>query len=179
MRFLAKILVPSGSKDIPVSTPIAILIIARRLLESKTQTPHVFVEAEALIDATLALRKDLKGYWDAAKEEIVEQTSIDISVAVATDKGLMTPIVKNADRKSLTAISRESGILAVGRGTQVARWQEEESNGPEAGAGGGPVAVTKMALTLSGDARVMDEEVAAKFLEILASNLAIPHRLLL
>ena len=37
---------------------------------------------------------------------------IDISIAVATEKGLMTPILKNADQKSLSAISIEVEELA-------------------------------------------------------------------
>eukprot|EP00270_Netrium_digitus_P010524 TRINITY_DN3271_c0_g3_i2.p1 TRINITY_DN3271_c0_g3~~TRINITY_DN3271_c0_g3_i2.p1 ORF type:complete len:538 (-),score=164.33 TRINITY_DN3271_c0_g3_i2:290-1903(-) len=110
-------------------------IIAQRLLESKRGSPHFYVEAEAEIDATLALRKELKDsysvavsvndfvikavamalkevkeanvYWDEAKGDIVSNTSVDISVAVATDKGLITPIVRNADKKSLKDISLE------------------------------------------------------------------------
>jgi pyruvate dehydrogenase E2 component (dihydrolipoamide acetyltransferase) len=37
---------------------------------------------------------------------------IDISVAVATDGGLMTPIVRDADRKGLVALAEELGTLA-------------------------------------------------------------------
>jgi pyruvate dehydrogenase E2 component (dihydrolipoamide acetyltransferase) len=37
---------------------------------------------------------------------------VDISVAVATEAGLVTPIVRDADRKSLTALAEEVGLLA-------------------------------------------------------------------
>lgn len=220
-------------------------VIAKRLVESKSLTPHYFVEAEAVVDATLELRRELKAahgasvsvndfvikatamalkqvpeansYWDEKREEIVDPGSIDISVAVATDKGLMTPIVKNADTKSLATISAEvkalaekarsgklkpeefqggtfcisnlgmysidrfaaiinppqPGILAVGRGEKVARWQDNAEGG------GGPATVTKMELTLSGDARALDYDTAGKFLDALSALLAHPHSLLL
>ena len=45
--------------------------------------------------------------WDAKSGEVVPCQSVDISIAVATDKGLITPIVKDANKKSLTQISAE------------------------------------------------------------------------
>lgn len=39
--------------------------------------------------------------------------SVDISVAVSTDKGLITPIVFGAERKGLAAISKEVKSLAA------------------------------------------------------------------
>ncbi|URE22140.1 e3 binding domain [Musa troglodytarum] len=50
--------------------------------------------------------------WNDEKGEPALCDSIDISVAVATEKGLMTPIIRNADQKSLTAISLEVKELA-------------------------------------------------------------------
>ena len=43
---------------------------------------------------------------------ILQYNNVDISVAVAIDGGLITPIVKNADQKSLAAISNEMKDLA-------------------------------------------------------------------
>ena len=45
--------------------------------------------------------------WDAEGGEIVPCPGVDIAIAVATDKGLITPIVKDAAAKSLTQISAE------------------------------------------------------------------------
>ena len=45
--------------------------------------------------------------WDAKAGEVVPCPGIDISIAVATDKGLITPIVKDANKKSLAQISSE------------------------------------------------------------------------
>lgn len=115
-------------------------VIARRLLESKQNTPHLYLSSEVILDPLLSLRKDLKeqhnvkvsvndivikavavalrnvpganAYWDAEKGEVIPLKSVDISIAVATEKGLMTPIVRNADQKSISAISSEVKELA-------------------------------------------------------------------
>lgn len=44
---------------------------------------------------------------------MVPSPSIDISIAVATDRGLITPIVRNANQKSLVAISEEVPPLSL------------------------------------------------------------------
>ncbi|TQE00062.1 hypothetical protein C1H46_014315 [Malus baccata] len=115
-------------------------VIATRLQESKQNVPHLYLSSDVLLDPLLSLRKDLieqhnvkvsvndivikavavalrnvpeaNAYWDAEKGEVFLCDSIDISIAVATEKGLMTPIVKNADQKSISAISREVKELA-------------------------------------------------------------------
>ncbi|CAI5963861.1 unnamed protein product, partial [Closterium sp. NIES-64] len=91
------------------------------------------------IDATLQLRRELKDkwgvavsvndfvikavamalahtphanvHWDGKAGRVVSNSSVDISIAVATDKGLITPILKDADKKSLGAISKEVSRL--------------------------------------------------------------------
>ena len=50
--------------------------------------------------------------WNAQQGEIKLVDSVDISIAVATDAGLITPIVANANTKSLTQISAEVKELA-------------------------------------------------------------------
>ncbi|KAG6548622.1 hypothetical protein Mapa_009776 [Marchantia paleacea] len=115
-------------------------IIAQRLLESKMGTPHLYLSADAILDPTLALRKSMKekhgisvsvndfviraaalalkavpeanAFWDDKAGDVSSNKSVDISIAVATDKGLMTPIVRNADQKSLSEISAEVKSLA-------------------------------------------------------------------
>ncbi|KAF3434129.1 hypothetical protein FNV43_RR25232 [Rhamnella rubrinervis] len=110
-------------------------VIAKRLLESKQNTPHLYLSSEVALDPLLSLRKDLKekhdvkvsvndivikavavalrnvpeanAYWNDEKGEITPSESVDISIAVATEKGLMTPILRNADQKSISAISLE------------------------------------------------------------------------
>lgn len=108
-------------------------VIAKRLLESKQNTPHLYLSSDVILDPLLSFRKELKekynvkfsvndivikavaialknvpeanAYWDDDKGEIVLCESVDISIAVATEKGLMTPIVRNADQKSISSIS--------------------------------------------------------------------------
>ena len=69
---------------------------------------------DMVIKATaLALRDkpscNVSWYDDA----IIQYQNVDVSVAVATDGGLITPIVRNADQKSLPQISKEMKDLAT------------------------------------------------------------------
>ncbi|KAL5709650.1 dihydrolipoyllysine-residue acetyltransferase [Ranunculus cassubicifolius] len=116
-------------------------VIAKRLLESKQNTPHLYLSSDVILDPLLSFRKELiekhntkvsvndivikavavalrnvpkaNAYWDVKKGEIILCDSVDISIAVATEKGLMTPIVRNADQKTISAISSEVKELAA------------------------------------------------------------------
>ncbi|GAA0591574.1 pyruvate dehydrogenase complex dihydrolipoamide acetyltransferase [Caenispirillum bisanense] len=114
--------------------------IARRLTESKQTVPHFYLTIDLRIDELLKLRKQLndKG-GDAFKlsvndlvikavavalrrvpaanaswtdEGILYWEDVDVSVAVATDGGLITPILKKADQKGLATLSNEMKDLA-------------------------------------------------------------------
>ncbi|XVF23422.1 hypothetical protein REPUB_Repub13aG0036600 [Reevesia pubescens] len=115
-------------------------VIARRLLESKLTTPHLYLSSDVILDPLLSFRRELKekhdikvsvndivikavaialknvreanAYWDVEKGEIIFCDSADISIAVATEKGLMTLIVRNADQKSISSLSSEVKQLA-------------------------------------------------------------------
>lgn len=115
-------------------------VIATRLLESKQNTPHLYLSSDVILDPLLSFRKELKekhdvkvsvndivikavamalknvpeanAYWNAEKGEVILSDSVDISIAVATEKGLMTPIVRNADQKTISSISIEVKELA-------------------------------------------------------------------
>ncbi|XP_033646036.1 pyruvate dehydrogenase protein X component-like [Asterias rubens] len=113
-------------------------VIAKRLTESKRTIPHSYASAECNIDKIMSLRKDLKkdGVKVSVNDFIIKAAAvalkempdvnaswsgteakklsdIDISVAVATDKGLITPIVKNAIGKGLVEISANVKDLAA------------------------------------------------------------------
>ncbi|PNH07466.1 Dihydrolipoyllysine-residue acetyltransferase [Tetrabaena socialis] len=115
-------------------------IIAARLLDSKRNTPTMYLSVDAGLDAIADLRAALaaKGtkvsvndcvlravalalrdvpaanvFWDEKAGEIRPFPSIDISVAVATERGLITPIVKGADRKGLLAVAKDVRALAL------------------------------------------------------------------
>jgi pyruvate dehydrogenase E2 component (dihydrolipoamide acetyltransferase) len=113
--------------------------IARQLSLSKSTIPHFYLRASVRIDALVALRNrekqlnaaeapTLNDYFvRAAALALLEVPDVniqvhddtihrfahaDISIAVATDKGLITPIVRAADTKSVAEIAMESRLLA-------------------------------------------------------------------
>ena len=49
---------------------------------------------------------------DAEKEELVIKHAFHIGVAVATERGLMVPVIRDADRKSISELAVEMGRLA-------------------------------------------------------------------
>lgn len=115
-------------------------VIARRLLESKQTVPHFYLTIECRLDTLLETRKAmneqgkgafklsvndfvikacanaLKAYPAAnvawTDDAILQFKHADISVAVATPNGLITPIVKRAEEKGLRQISEEVKDLA-------------------------------------------------------------------
>ena len=114
-------------------------IIAQRLSESKSTIPHFYLTAECRMDRLLALRAEVNA--DASRkisinDFIVRAVAValrevpeanvswtdtamlrhhhaDIAVAVSTDAGLITPIVRAAETKSLLTISAEIADLAT------------------------------------------------------------------
>ena len=116
-------------------------VIARRLLESKQTIPHFYLTVDCEIDRLLAMRKELNDRDGAdykisvndfviravalalgktpdanaswSEEGMIRYGSVDISVAVAIDEGLITPIIRNADHKGLAKISAEMKDLAL------------------------------------------------------------------
>jgi pyruvate dehydrogenase E2 component (dihydrolipoamide acetyltransferase) len=113
-------------------------VIAMRTLEAKQQIPHFYLTVESNVDKLINLRKKINEnnsikvsfndlivkaislamkknpntnvYWQ--NDKIYKLNDIDISVAVAIDEGLITPIIKNADSKGLNIISGEIRELA-------------------------------------------------------------------
>ncbi len=112
--------------------------IAKRLSESMFTAPHFYVTMEIAMDAAVALREQLlKGEnqkvsfndlvvkacakalarfpainasWGGDK--IVTHGDVHVGVAVAVPDGLIVPVVRHADRKSVLEISREVRDLA-------------------------------------------------------------------
>eukprot|EP00877_Chromochloris_zofingiensis_P004605 jgi/Chrzof1/14145/Cz08g26210.t1 len=80
------------------------------LLGNKVSVNDFVIKAVAM-----ALRDvpQANAFWDANAGDAVVQPNIDISIAVATDKGLITPIVKDAAQKPLLQISKEVKDLAA------------------------------------------------------------------
>ncbi len=72
------------------------------------------VTAIAIKVAAIALRRfpHFNVSVDLANEEIVEKRYVNIGLAVDTDRGLLVPVIRDADTKSLTEIAAEVGVLA-------------------------------------------------------------------
>lgn len=112
--------------------------IARRLLESKQGIPHYRLAADVDLTALLARRAALRAAGTEVSvndllvracaltlvkhpavnaqlqgDEVHKFPHADIAVAVATDGGLVTPIVRSADTKSAAQIGAETGDLAA------------------------------------------------------------------
>ena len=56
----------------------------------------------------LAEVPEANAIWDAEAQEPKMIDSVDVAIAVATDKGLITPIVKAANTKSLAQVRHET-----------------------------------------------------------------------
>ena len=112
--------------------------IARRLLESKQGIQHYRLAADVDLTALLARRAALRAAGTEVSvndllvracaltlvkhpavnaqlqgDEVHKFPHADIAVAVATDGGLVTPIVRSADTKSAAQIGAETGDLAA------------------------------------------------------------------
>ncbi|WP_374413705.1 dihydrolipoamide acetyltransferase family protein [Novosphingobium colocasiae] len=116
--------------------------IARRLTESKQTVPHFYLTARCRLDALLALRAEINGALGAtgvkvsvndmlikamarALEEVPDANvqfggdelhrfdRVDIAMAVAIDGGLVTPVIRDAGGRSLSAIARDSKALSA------------------------------------------------------------------
>ncbi|KAF6105425.1 pyruvate dehydrogenase complex component X [Phyllostomus discolor] len=215
-------------------------VIAKRLTESKNTIPHAYATADCDVGAVLKARQklvedDIKVSVNdfiikAAAVTLKQMPSvnvswdgdgpkqlpfIDISVAVATDKGLITPIIKDAAAKgiqeiadSVKALSKKARdgkllpeeyqggsfsisnlgmfgideftavinppqacILAVGRFRPVLKLTQDEEGNDQL------QQHQLITVTMSSDGRLVDDELATRFLESFKANLENPIRL--
>lgn len=116
------------------------MVIAERLQQSKQDAPHFYLNMDIDIGVMLAARKAInetapEGVKVSVNDMIIKAAAValkrvpkanaswegkhtrlwnqaDISVAVAIEGGLVTPIIRQAEDKGLYAISSEMGDLA-------------------------------------------------------------------
>jgi pyruvate dehydrogenase E2 component (dihydrolipoamide acetyltransferase) len=107
--------------------------IARRLSESKATIPHFYLSCDIQVDRLIDLRREINEGRAAkislndfvvravaaalasvpeanvswTEEGMVHHYHADIAVAVSTETGLVTPIVRDAESKTLSRISAE------------------------------------------------------------------------
>ncbi|KAF8430023.1 dihydrolipoyllysine-residue acetyltransferase component of pyruvate dehydrogenase complex [Tirmania nivea] len=131
--------------------------IATRLTQSKNTAPHYYVQTTLNVSKLLKLREALNAQadgkyklsvndfiikaaahalikvpqvnssWLEAEGVIRQYNVVDISVAVATPVGLMTPIVKSAHARGLESISAE--VKALGAKAKESKLKPEEYQG--------------------------------------------------
>lgn len=131
-----------GPEDERVATSSMRNIIAERLLASKTQIPHFYLQMEIDAAPLMEFRAHLNSSaektggnkytvndfilksviraaqaqpainaaWDG--DAIVKFKSVGLSVAIAIDDGLVTPVIKQAEKKTLLEISQSVKDLA-------------------------------------------------------------------
>jgi len=145
-----------GDKSVPLSNMRR--TIAERLVASKQQNPHFYLSIEVDAAPLMRLRKELNAANEAAGQpkltvndfillavgraaaqhpyvnaswggdSIIQFTSVNISVAIAVEDGLVTPVIRGADKLSLKEIS-----LAV---KDLAKRARDKKLKPEEYAGG-------------------------------------------
>jgi pyruvate dehydrogenase E2 component (dihydrolipoamide acetyltransferase) len=131
--------------------------IARRLTESKQTVPHIYLTVDIRLDALLKLRADLNKSLEArgvklsvndllikalgvaliqtpkcnvtyTGDKLIKYSRADVSVAVSTPTGLITPIIRDAAGISVSAISTQMKDLA-GRAKEGKLKPEEYQGG--------------------------------------------------
>ena len=190
-------------------------VIARRMLESKQTVPHFYLTVECEIDALLAARqaindvarkmnakvsvndmvikacaKALRDHPECnaswGEDEMIQYGAVDISVAVATDRGLITPIVRNADMKGVAGISIEMKDLA-GRAKEGKLKLEEFQGGSFTISNLGMFGVREFAAIINppqamilavgaGEERVVARKVQMVIRNMMSLTLAVDHR---
>jgi pyruvate dehydrogenase E2 component (dihydrolipoamide acetyltransferase) len=134
---------PSSDADKRVPLSGMRRTIAERLLASKTQIPHFYLSLEIDAAPLVALRKDINAAAEAqgtpkvtvndfvllataraaalhrkinsafAGDSVVEYATVNLSVAIAVEDGLITPVIRDAQNLTLREISSEVKDLAV------------------------------------------------------------------
>jgi pyruvate dehydrogenase E2 component (dihydrolipoamide acetyltransferase) len=122
------------------SIPLSLMrkTIARRLVESKVTIPHFYLTMDADMDAAMQFREQVKEVHGAklsvndlvikavalalrrvpeanatfTEDAIVRLGRVDIGMAVAIEDGLVTPVIRSADVKTLGQIAAEAQDLA-------------------------------------------------------------------
>jgi len=134
-KVLASI-IPGGHRDVELS--LIRKTIAKRMQESKQTVPHFYVTVEIDMDPAMSFREQLNAAVDskisftdilvkAAASTLMQHPNINatylantmrqfgeahIAVAVALDEGLVTPVLRNCEQKTILQINSELHDLA-------------------------------------------------------------------
>ena len=137
--------------------------VAARLTQSKQEIPHFYLKGEAVIDELSTLRQQLNEHspvklsvndfvlravavahtrvpdanvvWTADAMRRFEH--VDVSVAIASERGLVTPVLRAVEGRSLSSIS--SGVKAFVAAADEGRLQQRDLEG-------GSISVTNLGM---------------------------------
>ncbi len=128
-----------GTRPEPKSVPVSTMrkVISQRMAEVKPGVPHFYLSVDVEMDAALKIREEAKALESKVSvndiivkasamalrrypkmnvalhgDAILHFESVDVGIAVAIEDGLITPIIRDADKKGLSAISAEARDLA-------------------------------------------------------------------
>jgi pyruvate dehydrogenase E2 component (dihydrolipoamide acetyltransferase) len=128
-----------GVRPEPQVVPISSMrrVIAQRMTEVKPGVPHFYLTVDVEMDAAMKIREEAKALESKVSvndiivkaaaialkrypkinvslqgDHILQYATADVGIAVALEEGLITPIIRDADLKGLSAISAESRELA-------------------------------------------------------------------
>ncbi len=135
--------IPAGAGDQRIALSGMRRVIAERLLASKTQIPHFYLNIEVDAGPLMKLRAEVNAASEAAGgpkltvndfvlkaviaatvkvpavnasfagDAIIQYGNVNLSVAVAVDEGLVTPVIRDAQKKGLRQISESVKDLAT------------------------------------------------------------------
>jgi len=127
--------------------------IARRLTESKSTVPHFYLNADCHVDELMALRKKINessnvkisvndmvvravaaAFQDVPEANVVwtpdamiRYESVDLSIAVSTDGGLLTPVLRGVEKRTLSNIA--TTITDLAERSRAGKLRQEELEG--------------------------------------------------
>ena len=204
---LARVRPKAGAVEVIAMTPMR-KAIARRLTEAKQQIPHFYVRRRVRADRLLKARSDssvrasvndylVRAVALALAEvpavniqvhgaEVHRFASADIAIAVATEKGLLTPVLRGAEQMSLTEIGEAITDLAARARAGKLR-QDEIEGGSFSLSNLGPYGVEQFdaiinppqgAILAVGAARPepIDDDGAIRIVPVLHLSLSCDHR---
>lgn len=128
-----------GARPEPKVVPMSSMrrVIAQRMTEVKPGVPHFYLTVDVDMEAAMKIREEAKALESKVSvndiivkaaaialrrypkvnvslqgDNVLHHGTADVGIAVALEEGLITPIIRDADLKGLSAISAEARELA-------------------------------------------------------------------
>lgn len=128
-----------GVRPEPTAVPVTTMrkVISQRMAEVKPGVPHFYLSVDVEMDGALKIREEAKALESKVSvndiivkaaamalrrypkinvslqgDSVLHFETVDVGIAVAIEDGLITPVIRDADKKGLSAISAEARDLA-------------------------------------------------------------------